>query len=386
MLEIMAVAPLPKLTQIPPAVAAVTDYEPLARERLSAGAWAYLDGGSADELTAADNRAAFSRLRLRTRVLRPFPPGSGAACEIFGMQLPYPVLLAPVAYQKLAHPDGEIATALGASAMRAGMIVSTQASVSLEDVARAAEAPLWFQIYIQHDRRFTLDLVRRAEAAGYRALVLSVDAPISGLRNREQRAGFAFPPDVSAANLHGLAPPPRVTSMSLFDNPLITTAATWKDVEWLRSQTRIPLLLKGIMSADDAARGLDVGADGVIVSNHGGRVLDGQPATIDVLPEIAAALAGRAPVLLDGGIRRGSDVFKAIALGARAVLIGRAFVHGLAAAGALGVSHVLRILHAELEATMVLTGCDSLEAISPDAIRDHNARLSAGMSGDDSFR
>lgn len=382
----MAASPLPKLTSIPPTVAAVADYEALARERLSAGAWAYLDGGAADELTVTDNRTAFSRLRLRARVLRSFPPGSGTACEIFGLRLPYPILLAPVAYQKLAHPDGEIATVLGASAMQAGMIVSTQASFSLEDIARTAETPLWFQIYIQHDRGFTLDLVRRAEAAGYRALVLSVDAPISGLRNREQRAGFTFPPDVSAVNLRGLAPLPRGTSMSLFDNPLITTAATWKDVEWLRSQTRLPLLLKGVTSADDAARGLDVGADGIVVSNHGGRVLDGQPASIDLLPEIAEVVAGRAPVLLDGGIRRGSDVFKALALGARAVLIGRAFVHGLAAAGAIGVSHVLRILHAELEATMVLTGCDSLAAISPDAIRGDDARPRAGISGDDSRR
>lgn len=203
-----------------------------------------------------------------------------------------------------------------------------------------------------------------------------IDAPISGLRNREQRAGFAFPSDVSAVNLRGLAPLPRATRMSLLDDALIATAATWKDIEWLCSQTRLPLLLKGIMNGDDAACGLDAGAVGIVVSNHGGRVLDEQPASIDMLPEIVDVVARRAPVLLDGGIRRGNDVFKAVALGVRAVLIGRAFVHGLTVVGAISAYHVFHILHAELEAAMVLTGCDSLAAISPDAIRgDEPARV-----------
>ncbi len=362
-------APLAKLTRIPPTVAAVADYEPLARERLAPQDWAYLDGGAADEFTAQDNRAAFSRWQLRTQVLRDLA-GGGTGCELFGARLRYPILLAPVAYQKLAHPDGELATVLGASAMQAAMVVSTQASVTLEDIARAAQTPLWFQLYFQHDRGFTRDLARRAEGAGYRALVVSVDAPVSGLRNREQRAGFAFPPGVEPVNLRGLPPPPAAgAGDTLFGSPLIAAAPTWRDIDWLRAQTKLPVVLKGIMTAQDATRALAAGVDGVIVSNHGGRVLDTQPATIDVLPEIAAAIDGRMRLLMDGGIRRGSDVFKALALGADAVLIGRAFVHGLAAAGAPGVAHVLRILHAELEVTMALTGCRDLDAITPSLLR-----------------
>lgn len=367
-------APLAKLAQIPPHVAAVADYEALARERVSPGAWAYLDGGAADETTAADNRAALARLRLRTQVLCDLA-GGHTACELFGTRLSHPILLAPVAYQKLAHPDGELATVLGASAMQAAMVVSTQASVTLEEIASVAETPLWFQLYIQHERAFTRDLVRRAEAAGTLALVVSVDAPISGLRNREQRAGFAFPPGIEAVNLRGLPPLPPSTSGALFDSPLIATAATWRDIDWLRGETKLPLVLKGIMTAEDAARALSAGADGLIVSNHGGRVLDGQPATIEVLPEIARAVGGRLPLLMDGGIRRGSDVFKALALGANAVLVGRAFVHGLCAAGAVGVAHVLRILQAELEATMVLTGCRDLAAITAERVRRADARV-----------
>ena len=361
-------APLPKLTRIPPTVAAVADYEPLACERVAPQAWAYLDGGAADEFTARDNRAAFSRWQLRTQVLRDLA-GGDTGCELFGARLRYPILLAPVAYQKLAHPDGELATVLGASAMQAAMVVSTQASVALEDIARAAQTPLWFQLYFQHDRGFTRDLAQRAERAGYRALVVSVDAPVSGLRNREQRAGFALPPGVEPVNLRGLPPLPPGAGDTLFGSPLIAAAPTWRDIDWLRAQTTLPVVLKGIMTAEDATRALVASVDGIIVSNHGGRVLDTQPATIDVLPEIAAAIDGRMPLLMDGGIRRGSDVFKALALGADAVLIGRAFVHGLAAAGAAGVAHVLRILHAELEVTMALTGCRDLTTITPSLLR-----------------
>jgi 4-hydroxymandelate oxidase len=262
-----------------------------------------------------------------------------------------------------------MATALAAAAMQAGMVVSTQASVPLEDIAKQVTVPPWFQLYIQHDRGFTRDLVQRAEAAGYAALVLTVDAPVSGLRNREQRAGFALPPGVEAVNLRGLPPLAGGAGAPgqpvLFGTPLLDSAPTWQDVAWLKSITRLPVLLKGILTAEDASEALAYGADGLIVSNHGGRTLDTVPATIDVLPDIAATVGGRVPVLLDGGIRRGTDVFKALALGAAAVLVGRPYIYGLAAAGAVGVSHVLHILRAELEATMALAGTKNLAAIGP---------------------
>lgn len=361
--------PLPKLQQIPPSIAALADYEPFARERMSEQAWAYLAGGAADELTLADNRAAFDRLRLRGRVLADLR-GGNTRLRLFGQDFEHPLFLAPVAYQKLVHPEGELASVLGASALGAGMVVSTQACVELEAIAAQAQTPLWFQLYIQADREFTATLVRRAEAAGYQALVLTVDAPVSGIRNREQRAGFALPADVEAVNLRGMRVPEcQAQGRILLGTPLLETAPGWDDLLWLRSLTRLPLLVKGVMDAEDARRAVAAGVDGIIVSNHGGRTLDGLPATIEVLEEIAVAVAGRVPLLLDGGIRRGSDVLKALALGASAVLVGRPYVFGLAAAGAVGVAHVLQILRAELEVAMALTGCRTLADIDASLIR-----------------
>ena len=358
-------APLPPLTQIPADIAAVADYEALARARLSAGAWAYFNGGSGDECTRRDNRAAFERLRLQPRVLADVA-GGDTALTLFGQRYVHPIFVAPVALQTLAHPDGERATALAASALQAGMVVSTQAGLPLEDIAAVAQAPLWFQLYIQPDREFTLALVRRAEAAGYRALVLTVDAPINGLRNAEQRAGFVMPPGIEAMNLRGMRALPPQTARpgdSLLASALLAAAPTWKDLDWLRAQTQLPILLKGVIAPADAQRALDAGINGLIVSNHGGRTLDTLPATIDVLPTLAAVVNGRVPLLLDGGIRRGTDVFKALALGASAVLVGRPIVHGLAAAGAVGVAHVLHLLRTEFEIAMVLSGCRHLTDI-----------------------
>lgn len=363
--------PLAPLQQIPADIAAVGDYQAYARERMSEQAWAYLAGGAADELTLQDNRQAFDRLRLRSRVLQDLR-GGNTRLRLFGQDYEHPIFVAPVAYQKLAHADGELACVLGASALRAGMVVSTQASIELETIAAQAQTPLWFQLYIQPDRDFTADLVRRAEAAGYRALVLTVDAPVSGIRNREQRAGFALPAGIEAVNLRGMRPlavsaDPSASSL-LLGGPLLNAAPTWADLAWLRAQTRLPILLKGILSAADAEQALAAGVDGLIVSNHGGRTLDGLPATIEALPEVAAAVQGRVPVLLDGGIRRGTDILKALALGADAVLVGRPCIFALAAAGAVGVAHVLQLLRAELEVAMALTGCADLASIGPQTI------------------
>lgn len=356
----------PPLSRIPATVAAVADYEPLARERMSESAWAYFSGGAADELTLRDNRAAFERIRLQNRVLADVA-GGDTALELFGQRYAHPVFVAPVAFHKLAHADGEMATVLAASALGAGMVVSTQATLPLEDLAQAAQTPLWFQLYIQPDRAFTANLVHRAEAAGYRALVVTVDAPINALRNREQRAGFALPPGLDAVNLRGMAALPPQTARpgesSVLGSPLLAAAPTWKDLDWLRSLTTLPILLKGIVAPDDARRALEHGVDGLIVSNHGGRTLDTLPAAIDALPAIAQAVNGRVPLLVDGGIRRGGDVLKALALGASAVLVGRPVIHGLAAAGAPGVAHVLHLLRTEFEIAMALCGCRDLAAI-----------------------
>lgn len=349
---------------IPPDVIALDDYEAYARQRIGASAWAYISGGGGDEHTLRWNREAFTRIRLVGRALADMA-GANTRLNLLGLALEHPILLAPVAFQKLAHPEGELATVLGASAIRAPVVVSTQASASLEDIAAAAQTPLWFQLYIQHDRGFTRALAERAQAAGYRALVLTVDAPVS-LRNREQRAGFRLPPGVEAVNLRGLPPPPPSRAApheSEVFAGVLNGAATWKDLEWLRSVTGLPVLLKGIMAPEDAARAVDAGAAGLVVSNHGGRVLDTVPASIELLPGIADQVGGRVPLLLDGGIRRGTDVLKALALGATAVMIGRPYIHALAVAGAIGVAHAVKLLRTELEIAMAQTGCATLDAV-----------------------
>lgn len=368
----------PPLSAIPPQIAGVADYEPYARERMSTSAWAYLNGGAADGFTVAENRAAFDRIRLLPRVLNDLS-GAHTRLNLLGHDYEHPILLAPVAYQKLAHPQGELATVLAAAAMQAGTVLSAQASVSLEEVASHAPAPLWMQLYLQYGRDFVVALVRRAEAAGYRALVVTVDAPVNGVRNEEQRAGFVLPDGVSAVNLRELPAMPAHQSVAgespLFGSALLAMAPCWRDIEWLRSITALPLLLKGVAAPADALHAIEAGVDGLIVSNHGGRTLDTLPATIELLPPIATAVAGRMPLLLDGGVRRGTDILKALALGASAVLVGRPYVHALAAAGAPGVAHVLHILRAELEAAMALSGCRTLADIDasilwpPDAVR-----------------
>jgi len=287
------------------------------------------------------------------------------------------VFLAPVGYQKLFHAEGEKATALAAEAMSAPLVVSTLATTRLEELI-SIKTPVWFQLYFQAQRSDSLALVRRAEDCGCRALVVTVDAPLAGVRNREQRANFHVPAGIEAVNVSILAAAPSrclPPGASVVFDGLLAHAPTWDDLAWLTAATSLPVVVKGILDPADALSAIQHGARGIIVSNHGGRVLDTLPASIDALPAVANAVAGRVPLLLDGGIRRGSDIFKAIALGASAVLIGRSYIHALAAAGALGVAHVLRTLREELEICMALSGCATLDAI------DHS-RLWVGMSAE----
>jgi 4-hydroxymandelate oxidase len=360
--------PKPAIARLPEGLVTLADHEAYARTRLDDNAWAYFSGGAADELTLRANRGAWDQLQLLPRVLQPLA-GGHTRVTLLGRTLAHPILLAPVAYQRMAHPDGELATAHAAAALGAGLVLSTQASTALEAVAQAMlsdadRGPLWFQLYLQHDRGFTRELVQRAEAAGYEALVLTVDAPSSGARDRERRANFRLPPGIRAVNLEGLPPPPPVDlgagQSALFDG-LLRHAPTWDDVVWLQAQTRLPILLKGVLHPDDARQATRLGVAGIVVSNHGGRTLDTAPATAQVLPRVVDAVGGALPVLVDGGIRRGTDVLKAMALGASAVLLGRPYVYGLANAGAVGVAHVLRLLRDELEIAMALCGCRQLD-------------------------
>ena len=360
---------------IPPDVFCLADYERHAQQRMQAGAWAYLQGGAADERTLDANARAWQAIELLPRVLRR-TAGGHTRTELFGRPMAHPLMLAPVAYQRLAHPDGEFGSALAAAAQEAGFVLSTQSSVALEDVADAIaldrlRGPLWMQLYLQPDRDFTRLLIKRAEAAGYEAIVLTVDAPTSGVRDRERRAGFRLPEGVSAVNLRGLQAPASASlapeQSALFDG-LLHHAPTWDDIAWLKQVTRLPILLKGVLHPADARLAKEAGVQGLIVSNHGGRTLDTAVTTARALPRIVAAVGPDMPVLVDGGIRRGTDVLKALALGARAVLIGRPAVHALATAGALGVAHAIRLLRDELEAAMALCGCATLADVTPDLI------------------
>lgn len=357
-------APLPPLDSIPRDLVAAVDYERRARAHLDDNAWEYLAGGAADEITLQENRAAFDRLRLRSRVLADVKDGH-TQLQVFGQNHAHPVFLAPIAYQCLFHAQGELATAMAADVMQATLVLSTLASVRMEDLPVATQSARWFQLYFQATREATQALVRRAEACGFTALVVTVDAPLAGVRNREQRVGFRLPSQVAAVNLESTAALPVANASASSLQGLLASAPTWADIEWLQQQTRLPILLKGVLDADDAARALAQGIHGLIVSNHGGRVLDTLPASIEALPAVCAAVAGKMPVLMDGGIRRGTDVFKALALGADAVLLGRPYIHALATAGALGVAHLLRTLREELEITMALCGCKTLQDIGP---------------------
>jgi 4-hydroxymandelate oxidase len=353
--------PVPRaLAAVPAAPAAdlfsIPQYEERARGLMSVPAWEYYDQGCADDLTVRWNREAFQRLRLESRVMVDVET-IDTSTTLLGRTLPHPILLAPAAAHMLVHPEGEVATARGASAASAIMALSTNANCAVEAVAAAATQPLWFQLYVNRDRAIAKDLIQRAENAGYRALCVTVDQPVVYARDRVGRhadALRALPlPNIPNPLPGGITQTSASRSRSL----------TWKDLDWFRSVTKLPVVLKGVMHPDDAEQAIQAGAAAIIVSNHGGRALDGVAATIDALPRVADRVAGRMPVLMDGGIRRGGDVLKALARGANAVLIGRPYLYGLAVNGSDGVRHVVEILRRELETAMALTGRTTIAKI-----------------------
>lgn len=341
-----------------PAPLTLAEYEPLAAERLDPAAYDYYAGGAGDEISLADARAAFNRLRLRPRVLVDVSRRD-LSTTAFGVPLSSPIICAPTAFHGMAHADGERATARGAAAVDVLMTLSSIASVALEEVAAAAPgASRWFQLYTSPQRSDTQRLVERAVGAGYGAIAVTVDLPYAGNRERDTRNAFVLPmgthlPPDAPVDEHGL---------------IVTATLGWDDLSWLRSVCAVPLVVKGVLRADDALRAVELGVDGVWVSNHGARQLDTAVAGIDALPEIAAAVGERALLVVDGGVRRGIDVLKGLALGADLVAVGRPVIWGLAVDGASGVARVLTILREELSLAMALAGCRSVAEVTSDLV------------------
>jgi 4-hydroxymandelate oxidase len=328
----------------------VDDYEPVARAKLDADVYDYYAGGAGDERSLEENLRAFERWVIRPRVLR----GSGfpdTATEVLGTPIAFPVLVAPWAYQQRAHPDGERGTVRGAASAGTIAVVSSTAVDDVEGIASASDAPKWWQLYLFADPGSSADMLARVVSSGYRAICWTVDFPVAGLRHRDSRSGFVMP--------FGLG-----DSDQPYDPNL-----TWDHLTFVREHAPgLPVVVKGILTGEDAMLAIKHGVDAIVVSNHGGRQLDSCPAPLDVLPEVVETVAGRIPVLMDGGVRRGTDVVKALALGAAAVLVGRPAVWGLAAEGEAGVAGVLEILRAEFENAMALSGCRTVAEIGRELV------------------
>lgn len=344
---------------LPADIYSARDYEALAQAALEPSVFAHLAGGSGRDRAVQANLDALDGVTIVPRVLRDLTSGS-TTCRLAGRDWAHPIWLAPLAFQGLFHPGGELETARASDAVGAGMIVSTLSSVPLEDVARGAVADRWFQLYFQPSRAVTLDLVRRAEAAGYTALMVTVDAAVKPVGPSALRAGFRS--GERAVNLEPYEIPATVIEPgeSRVFQGFMRDAPTWADIDWLASNTKLPVWIKGVLHPDDAMEAKRLGAAGVAVSNHGGRTLDAAPSSLSVLPAVRAAVGEDFPLLFDGGIRSGEDVFRAVALGADAVMVGRLQACGLAVAGALGVAHMVRMLREELEICMAMAGCATL--------------------------
>ena len=358
------------LNAIPAEVHCAQDYEILAQHFLNEADYAYIAGGSGRDATLRANRDAFDSVRLWPRLLRDVRHGHVAG-SLLGQTLAHPIMLAPLAYQTLAHPQGEIEVARAAAATDSCLILSTLSGRSIEETMPHAGKECWFQLYFQPERLATLDLVRRAEAAGCQVLVVTLDTAIKLPSLGALRRGFSMSPQVVAANLVAYQAPAQAAverGKSRVFQGIMAGAPGIDDLTWLLGQTRLPVVVKGVLHPEDALMLKAMGIAGQVVSNHGGRSLDGAPASLSVLPAIRAAVGPDYPLLLDSGIRSGTDVFRALALGANAVLVGRLQVYALAVAGALGVAHMLRLLREELEVCMAQAGCATLADIGPQMI------------------
>ena len=339
----------------------VQEFEQEARERLDPGAYGYYAGGAGDERTLRANVEAFARWEFRPRMLVDVSEVT-TETTVLGMPSASPLLIAPTAFHRLADPEGEAATARAAARTGTVMCLSTLSSVSPAELAAAApDATLWFQLYCSRDRGFTEELVAGVAEAGFKALVLTVDVPVIGRRERDVRAAFALPEGLPVPNL-----PVELARVDFHAaiSSIVDPGLSWRDLEWLRSISALPLVVKGVLTSEDALLAAEHGAASVIVSNHGGRQLDGVPATLDVLPEVVEAVGERVEVLVDGGIRRGTDVLKALALGARSAMAGRAVLWGLAAGGEDGVVRVLELLRDEIASGLMLLGCPRPEDVT----------------------
>ncbi len=356
------------------------ELEEMARARLPQATFDYIAGGAEDEVSLRRNREAYDGWALRPRILVDVSRRS-TSTTVLGQRVSMPILVGPTAFHGLVHSEGEVATAKAAAAAGTLMVASTIASKTLEEIATSIDAPRWFQLYVYKDRPVTKELVDRAVKAGYRALCLTADTPVLGRRERDERNAFTLPPGVRIANLKpaGLDGLPEVERGSAFGKYVaeqLDASLTWDDVGWLKTLSPLPVVVKGILTGEDAELAVNHGVDGIVVSNHGGRQLDCTLGTLDALPAVAEAVKGRAEVYLDGGIRRGTDVLKALALGAKAVLLGRPVLWGLALGGEEGVRAVLEQLRLELDQAMALAGRARVEEID----RNLLARIGTGPS------
>jgi 4-hydroxymandelate oxidase len=353
---------------IPLDVINIFDLERLAKERLPVLAYDYYRSGAWDETTLKANRESYEKLKIHYKILVDVEKRD-LSTTIFGQHVDFPILVAPTAFHKLAHPDGELATGRAALKAKTIMTLSSLSTTTIEEVAEATNKTFWFQLYINKQREYTRDLVARAESAGAKALVVTVDTPLWGRRERDVRNGFHLPPGLSAINLvkyqqDGIAKGQTGAGLGQSFSWVLDATLQWKDLEWLATITKLPIIIKGVCRVDDAIKATEHGIKGILVSNHGGRQMDSAPATIDVLPAIVDAVGNQATVLMDGGIRRGTDAMKALAQGAKAVLVGRPVLWGLAAGGQQGVEKALSMLREELDLGMALSGCRNLKELN----------------------